>query len=92
VDLSQQIDTLLFGKRSAAIESAKRAVDVAEADFAYQKRRRTAVYKDGGRTILELLDAERAYGDAMRLHLHAQSSYWRALYQLDTAAGEPVTK
>jgi len=40
VDLAQQVDTLLFGKRTAAIESAKRAVDVAEADFADQKRRR----------------------------------------------------
>jgi len=49
-----------------------------------------AAYKAGGRTILELLDAEKAYRDAMRLHVHAQSSYWHALYRLDTTAGEPI--
>lgn len=52
--------------------------------------RMEAAYKAGGRTILELLDAEKAYRDAMRLHVHAQSSYWHTLYRLDTAAGAPI--
>jgi cobalt-zinc-cadmium efflux system outer membrane protein len=80
----------------AAFRAAHASVladDPAQLDAARSVRDRTeAAYKAGGRTILELLDAERAYRDAMRLHVHAQSSYWHALYQLDTAAGEPVTK
>jgi cobalt-zinc-cadmium efflux system outer membrane protein len=54
--------------------------------------RMEAAYKAGGRTILELLDAERAYRDAMRLHVHAQSAYWHTLYQLDTTAGVQIAK
>ena len=38
--LQQQIDPLLFGKRSAATEAAKRGVDVARADYADARRQR----------------------------------------------------
>jgi cobalt-zinc-cadmium efflux system outer membrane protein len=80
----------------AAFRAAHASVladDPTQLEAARSVRDRTeAAYKAGGRTILELLDAERAYRDAMRLHVHAQSSYWHALYQLDTAAGQQVTK
>jgi cobalt-zinc-cadmium efflux system outer membrane protein len=52
--------------------------------------RMEAAYQAGGRTILELLDAEHAYRDALRLHVHAGSDYWHGLHQLNAAVGEPV--
>jgi cobalt-zinc-cadmium efflux system outer membrane protein len=80
----------------AAFRAAHASVladDPAQLEAARSVRdRMEAAYKAGGRTILELLDAERAYRDAMRLHVHAQSAYWHALYQLDTAAGVQIAK
>src|SRR5260370_15190859 len=40
IDLAQPLDAILFGKRTAAIESARRALDVAGADFADAQRQR----------------------------------------------------
>lgn len=54
------------------------------------KERTEAAYKAGGRTLLELLDAERAYRDARRLHVRIQSAYWHALHAVNAAAGVPV--
>ena len=80
----------------AAFRAAHASVladDPAQLEAARSVRdRMEAAYKAGGRTILELLDAERAYRDAVRLHVHAQSAYWHAFYQLDTAAGVPIAK
>jgi cobalt-zinc-cadmium efflux system outer membrane protein len=54
--------------------------------------RMEAAYQAGGRTILELLDAERAYRDAQRLHVGVQSGYWHALHRINTAAGRKVLR
>ncbi len=40
--LQQQVDPLVFGKRSAATDAAKRGVDVARADYAEARRNRAA--------------------------------------------------
>jgi cobalt-zinc-cadmium efflux system outer membrane protein len=56
------------------------------------RERIRAAYQAGGRTILEVLDAERAYRDAMRLHARVHSLYKHALYRLQAAAGVPVAK
>jgi cobalt-zinc-cadmium efflux system outer membrane protein len=67
------------------------AADPLQLQAAQQVRdRMEAAYREGGRTILEVLDAEHAYREARRLHVHAQSSYWHALYQLNAVAGAPV--
>src|SRR5262249_54591362 len=39
-----------------------------------------AAYKAGGRTLLEVLDAQRAYRDTYRMYRTGQSSYWHALH------------
>jgi cobalt-zinc-cadmium efflux system outer membrane protein len=54
--------------------------------------RMEAAYQAGGRTVLELLDAERAYRDAQRLHVGVQSAYWHALYRINTAAGRKLLR
>lgn len=76
-----------FGAAAAAVA----ADDPAQLEAARSVRDRLeAAYEAGGRTILELLDAEKAYRDALRFHIHAESGYWHAFYALNTAVGTPV--
>jgi cobalt-zinc-cadmium efflux system outer membrane protein len=49
-------------------------------------------YKAGGRTLLELLDAERAYRDARRTYILGQSAYWHSLHRLNAAVGQQVLR
>jgi cobalt-zinc-cadmium efflux system outer membrane protein len=49
-------------------------------------------YKAGGKTLLELLDAERAYRDARRTYILGQSSYWHSLHRLNAAVGKQVLR
>jgi outer membrane protein, heavy metal efflux system len=48
--------------------------------------------KAGGRTLLEVLDAERAYRDTLRLFITGESSYWHALWRLNAAIGKQVLR
>jgi cobalt-zinc-cadmium efflux system outer membrane protein len=49
-------------------------------------------YKAGGKTLLELLDAERAYRDAYRTYIMGQSNYWHSLHRLNAAIGKRVLR
>lgn len=56
------------------------------------RERMESAYKAGGRTIFEVLDAERAYRDARRLHVHIQSAYWHALHAFNAAVGASILR
>ncbi len=60
----------------ATLKSAKEVRDKTEAAF-----------KAGGRRLIELLDAQRAYRDRIRASISAQADYWRALNRLNSAIG-----
>ncbi|HLY11117.1 MAG TPA: TolC family protein [Planctomycetota bacterium] len=76
-----------------AAQAAAVADDRTQLDAAKSVRdRMEAAYQAGGRTVLELLDAERAYRDAQRLHIGVQSAYWHSLYRINAAAGTTVLK
>jgi cobalt-zinc-cadmium efflux system outer membrane protein len=47
-------------------------------------------YKSGGSTLLELLDAQRAFNDTMQSYLDAQASLRRAASRLNAAVGMEV--
>jgi outer membrane protein, heavy metal efflux system len=64
-DLSQALDPLIFGKRSAAITSGRRAVDAAGADLADFQRRRTA---DVAAAFVDILES-RALRELARVDL-----------------------
>jgi cobalt-zinc-cadmium efflux system outer membrane protein len=49
-------------------------------------------YKAGGATLLDVLDAERAFNDTMQSYLDAQSSVRRATARLNAAVGSEVVK
>ena len=47
-------------------------------------------YRLGGRTLFELLDAERTYRDTYRLQINAEVGYWRAIHQLNAVVGQQI--
>ncbi|WGS85074.1 TolC family protein [Methylomonas sp. UP202] len=52
---------------------------------------RTA-YELGGKTLMEVLDAQRTYRETYRLHIAGRSNYWHSLYALNAALGKQVLK
>jgi cobalt-zinc-cadmium efflux system outer membrane protein len=44
-----------------------------------------------GHSLLEFLDAERAYRDTYRTYITNRANYWRALYKFNAAVGKQVT-
>jgi len=49
-------------------------------------------YRTGGTSLLELLDAQRAFNDTMQSYLEAQTSFRRAASRLNAAVGTEVVK
>lgn len=47
-------------------------------------------YELGGKTLIEVLDAQRAYLETYKVHISGRSGYWHALYQLDAAIGKDL--
>jgi cobalt-zinc-cadmium efflux system outer membrane protein len=47
-------------------------------------------FQAGGRTLLEVLDAEREYRDTYRTYIMNRANYWRALYRFNSAVGRQV--
>jgi cobalt-zinc-cadmium efflux system outer membrane protein len=47
-------------------------------------------YELGGKTLIEVLDAQRAYLETYKVHISGHSSYWHALYQLNAAIGKDL--
>ena len=47
-------------------------------------------YREGGRTLFELLDAERTFRDTYRLQITAEVGYWRAIHQLNAVVGQQI--
>jgi cobalt-zinc-cadmium efflux system outer membrane protein len=52
--------------------------------------RTVTAYGLGGKTLLEVLDAQRAYRDTHRSYILGQSAYWHALHRLNAAVGQQV--
>jgi cobalt-zinc-cadmium efflux system outer membrane protein len=67
-----------------------------EADMLEQSRqiRSTAEesYQGGKVSLLEFLDAQRAYTDTMQSYNDARANYARSLYAMEAATGQNVTK
>jgi cobalt-zinc-cadmium efflux system outer membrane protein len=63
--LQQQLDPLLFGKRSAAVEASKRGVDVARADYADARRQRALATADTFYDVLVAKELVRLTNDAV---------------------------
>jgi outer membrane protein, heavy metal efflux system len=49
-------------------------------------------YQAGGGTLLELLDAQRAFNETMQTYVDAQANLRRAIARLNAAAGTEVVR
>ena len=61
------------------IEAARNARDKIE-----------AAYRVGGRPLIDVLDAQRAFRDTQRLDVEDRAAYWQSLYRLNAAVGKEV--
>jgi cobalt-zinc-cadmium efflux system outer membrane protein len=51
-----------------------------------------AAYELGGKPLIEVLDAQRAYRETYRLYITGRSNYWHSLHQLNAAIGRQVLR
>jgi cobalt-zinc-cadmium efflux system outer membrane protein len=63
------------------IEAARNARDKIE-----------AAYRAGGRPLIDLLDAQRAFRDTQRLDVEDHAQYWQSLYRLNAAVGKEILR
>lgn len=49
-----------------------------------------AAYELGGKPLIEVLDAQRAYRETYRLYITGRSTYWHSLHRLNAAIGRQV--
>lgn len=94
---SEALETDVSGEVTAAyqeFETARRVLKDIEADLltpSREARETTAyVYQAGATSLLDVLDAERAFNDTMETYYTAQAEYRRAEIKLMTVAGQEV--
>ena len=63
------------------IEAARNARDKIE-----------AAYRVGGRPLIDVLDAQRAYRDTQRLDVEDRAGYWQSLYKFNASVGKEVLR
>jgi cobalt-zinc-cadmium efflux system outer membrane protein len=76
-----------------AAESLLRSIEGDMLEQAQEVRKVTEfAYRRGHATLLELLDAQRAYQETLHAYIEARAAYARSLYHLDSSAGRTVTQ
>jgi outer membrane protein, heavy metal efflux system len=63
------------------IEAARNARDKIE-----------AAYRVGGRPLIDVLDAQRAFRDTQRLDVEDRTAYWQSLYRINATIGKEVLR
>jgi cobalt-zinc-cadmium efflux system outer membrane protein len=82
VEVVQEFRTAYRNAGAVGEEQVRLARDVRDAiEKAYQA---------GGRTFLEVLDAEREYRETYRTYINNRANYWRAVYRFSSAIGKQV--
>jgi cobalt-zinc-cadmium efflux system outer membrane protein len=94
----QALETDVSGEVTSAYEefdSARRVLTDIQADLltpSREARETTAyVYQAGATSLLDVLDAQRAFNDTMETYYTAQADYRRAELKLMTVTGQEVT-
>jgi len=70
---------LLHSIETRMLQQARQVRDITE--FSYRRREAT---------LLELLDAQRAFNETMQAHNEARAEYARSLYVVDSISGKPI--
>jgi cobalt-zinc-cadmium efflux system outer membrane protein len=82
VQAVHEFDTAYRTATAVAAEQLKLAAEVRDSI--------NKAYEAGGRTLLDVLDAQRNYRDTYRLYITSRANYWRAFYKLNAAIGKQV--
>jgi outer membrane protein, heavy metal efflux system len=83
VSAAQDYRTAKANADSIGAEQLKLARDVLDSI--------TTVFQGGGRSLVDLLDAQRNFRDTYRAYITAHAAYWRAIYRYSAAIGRKVT-
>jgi outer membrane protein, heavy metal efflux system len=87
VDLRAEIETVVQQLRTARAKTE--AAGGSQLKLAAEVRDSiTAAYRQGGRPLVELLDAERNYRDTFRTYINSRADYWRSVYKFYSAVGQ----
>ncbi len=91
VNLRAEIDQAV--KAYQAAQDALTIDDPGQLDAAKNVRDKIrAAYELGGKPLIEVLDAQRAYRETYRLHIASRSGYWHSLHGLNAAVGKQVLR
>jgi cobalt-zinc-cadmium efflux system outer membrane protein len=91
VQLQADLEQAVAEFRTARLDAT--SIGPEQLQAAKSVRDRTeAAYKVGGKTLLEVMDAERAYRDTSRTYIMGQSGYWHSLHRLNAAVGKQVLR
>lgn len=81
----QELLTAHANAQAVAQEQLRLATEVRDSiNKAYEEAK--------GRTLLDVLDAQRNFRDTYRLYITSRASYWRAFYKFNAAIGEQVLR
>lgn len=91
IQLRAEIEQVVYAFRIAHLNVTKD--DPAQLKAAREVRDRIRdAWKAGTKTLIEVLDAQRAYRETHRLFITGQSNYWRALHRLNAAVAKQVLR
>ena len=81
-------------KAYLAYQSARRILNIYSSSTIERAGRLKTIaaisYREGATSLLELLDAQRAYNQTISLYNQARADYQAALWQLEQAVGRPL--
>jgi cobalt-zinc-cadmium efflux system outer membrane protein len=80
----QNLATAYQTAKSVAQEQVRLAAEVRDSI--------TRAYDAGGRPLVDVLDAQRAFRDTYRLYISSRADYWRALYKYNAAIGKQLAQ
>ncbi len=91
VDLRAEIDQAV--KTFATSYQYLSYDDPGQLEAAQNVRNKIAeAYELGGKTLIEVLDAQRIYLETYRVHISGRSNYWHSLNQLNAAIGKEIAR
>ncbi len=92
VDLRAELETVINSLRTAKASADAVAGDQLRLAREVRDAINQAVLAAGGRSVLEVLDAERNYRETVRLYITSRANYWRSLYRFNSAIGKQVLR
>lgn len=88
-ELRAEVEQTVHALRTAL----ENATEVAQTELALAEQVRDSyrkAYEAGGRTLIEMLDAQQSYRETFRAYVTSRADYWRSLSQYQACLGKKV--